>query len=168
MEITEEGFLVPDEATIKDLALEHCWRVNARDVKGLLTLYAPDVTFEDPVGSGVRKGHEALRAHAAGAIAMGVQEIPGTPVAAQDGRHAAVPVTGVLPYIPGSPLLANLGISGSGARAGGTDKMLKVDYVMVIGVGASGLIEEMHSYWGTSDVTIVDRASVSWDKPRGR
>ncbi len=157
---------MPDEATIKNLALEHCWRINARDAAGLLKLYAPNIHFEDPVGSGARDGHDALRAHATQAIAAGVREIPGTPVAAQDGRHAAVPVTGVLPYDPRSPLPARLGFSGPPVDPAG--KVLKVDYVMVIGVGASGLIEEMRSYWGTSDVTIVDRASVPPEEPRGR
>jgi steroid delta-isomerase len=146
---------VPDDETIKRLALEHCWRVNARDVPGLLRIYSPDVIFEDPVGSGERTGHAALRVHATGAIAAGVQEYPGRPVVAADGRHGAVPVTGVLPCVPGSALLANLAVTN--APAG---KVLKVEYVMVIGVGESGLIEEMRSYWGQSDVTIVDRDAV--------
>lgn len=157
---------MPDEATIKNLALEHCWRVNARDVAGLLRLYSPDVQFEDPVGSGVRVGHDALRAHATGAVAAGVREIPGTPSAAQDGRQAALPVTGFLPYRPGSPLLASLGVTGSPADPAGT--VLRIDYVMVIGVGTDGLIEQMRSYWGPSSVRLVDRASMPEVNPGGR
>jgi steroid delta-isomerase len=154
---------VPDDETIKRLALEHCWRINARDIPGLLRLYAPGVLFEDPVGSGERSGQAELRAHATGAIAAGVQEFPGRPVAAADGRHGAVPVTGVLPYLPGSPLLASLGVRDRPANPAG--KVLRVEYVMVIGVGPSGLIEEMRSYWGVSDVTIVDRDAVPEMEP---
>ena len=152
---------MPDEATIKGLAVAHCLRINDKDVAGLLRLYAPDVRFEDPVGSGVRTGHAALRAHAAQAIAAGVCEIPGEPVGALDGRHAALPVTGLLPYVPGSPLLGALGLAAGDADPAG--KVLRVDYVMVIGVGERGLVEEMRSYWGPSSVSLVDRTSVPWD-----
>jgi steroid delta-isomerase len=149
---------VPDEAAVKKLALEHCWRINDRDIPGLLKLYAPTINFEDPVGSGMRAGHAELRAHAAAAIASGVTEIPGTAVGTMDGAQAALPVTGLLPYVPGSPLLAALRLSGAPADPAG--KVLRVDYVMVIKVGTSGLIEQMRSYWGASDVRVVDRSSL--------
>jgi steroid delta-isomerase len=157
---------VPDETAVKKLALEHCWRINDRDIAGLLELYAPSVQFEDPVGSGPRRGHAELRAHAAQAIAAGVREIPGTAVGTMDARQAALPVTGLLPYVPGSPLLAALGLSDAPADPAG--KVLAVDYVMVIAVGDSGLIEQMRSYWGTSDVRVADRSSVLREDRHGR
>ena len=155
-----------DEAAVKKLALEHCWRINDRDIEGLLELYSPSVHFEDPVGSGPRRGHAELRAHAAQAIAGGVTEIPGTPIGAMDARHAALPVTGVLPYVPGSPLLAALGLSGVPADPAG--KVLIVNYVMVIAVGDSGRIELMRSYWGTSDVHVADRSAIPPEGRHGR
>ncbi|GAA2655533.1 nuclear transport factor 2 family protein [Paractinoplanes durhamensis] len=157
---------MPDEATVKALALEHCRRINARDLDGLLRLYSPDVRFEDPVGSGVRQGHEAMRAHATGAIATGVRELPGDPVATLDGRHAAVPVVGVLPYIRGNPLTTALGLPE--APAGDHGKVLRIDYVMVIAVGADGLIDEMQSYWGTDEITVADRFDVPMEATDAR
>jgi len=157
---------VPDETAIKQLALEHCWRINDRDIAGLLALYDPGVEFEDPVGSGPRRGHAELRAHAAQAIAAGVREIPGTAVGTMDARQAALPVTGLLPYVPGRPLLAALGLSGAPADRAG--QVLVVDYVMVVAMGDNGLIEQMRSYWGTTDVRLADRSSVPREDRHGR
>lgn len=145
---------MPDEATCKALALEHCWRVNAGDVEGLLKLYAPAVRFEDPVGSGERIGHGALRSHAGGAIAAGVYEAPGEPVAAPDGRHAAVPVTATMNFLPNGPLMVRFGLLD--APADPATARMEFSYVMVIAVGAGGLIEDMRAYWGRDDVRFVD------------
>ena len=152
-----------DLATAKKRALEHCWRVNAGDVAGLLALYTPGVRFEDPVGSGPQVGHAALRAHAAEAIGAGVREVPGVPVGSVDRRQAALPVTGYLPFRAGSPLLAALGPAG--AAADPATSLLRMDYVMVVRVGADGLIEEMRSYWDPADLTVVDRDELPGGAP---
>jgi steroid Delta-isomerase len=145
---------VPTDAALKELALEHCRRVNARDVDGLLKIYAENVRFEDPVGTGLRVGREAMRAHAMTAIGASVHEEPGRPVAAQDGRHAAVPVTGTMPLVPGSPVVTAFGLP---VPADASGKLIRVDYVMVIRADPHGLIDEMRSYWGRTDIRVVDR-----------
>ncbi|HZN18589.1 MAG TPA: nuclear transport factor 2 family protein [Micromonosporaceae bacterium] len=144
---------MPDEATCKALALEHCRRVNAGDVERLLELYAPAVRFEDPVGSVERVGHGALRSYIGGVIAAGVQEAPEVPVAAPDGRHAAVPVTVTMSYLPNGPLLARFGLLP--APPDPRTARLRFSCVMVIGVGPGGLIDEMRTYWGPSDVRFL-------------
>jgi steroid delta-isomerase len=101
---------LPDEATLKALALEHCRRVNAADLEGLLKLYALNVRFEYPVGAGERIGHGALRSHAGGAMAAGEHDEPGEAVAAPDGRHAAVPVTATMNYLPNGPIMVRHGV----------------------------------------------------------
>lgn len=145
---------MPDEATCKALALEHCRRVNAGDVERLLELYAPAVRFEDPVGSGERIGHGALRSHLRGAIAAGAYDAPEVPVAAPDGRHAAVPITVTMSYLPNGPLLVRFGLL-QAPRDPRTARM-RLSCVMVIGVGADGLIDDMRTYWGRSDVAFLD------------
>ncbi|WTW92291.1 nuclear transport factor 2 family protein [Streptomycetaceae bacterium NBC_01309] len=141
---------MPDESTCKALVLAHIERINAGDVEGLLALYSPAVRFEDPVGAGVRVGHGALRAHIAAAIAGGIRETPGVPVAAPDGRHAALPGSATVDYLPNGPLLARTGLIP--VPADPESARLSFSYVLVIEVGARGLIEEMRVYWGQSDV----------------
>jgi steroid Delta-isomerase len=143
------------QTTAKRLAVEHCLRVNAGDLTGLLSLYAPTVRFEDPVGSGVRSGLAALRAHATEAIAAGVREIPGIPVGAVGGREAALPVVGYLPYRPGSPLAAAVPTPIDTAG-----RVLRMDYVMVVRADRDGRIEEMRSYWDPADIVLADPAEV--------
>ncbi|AJE80639.1 nuclear transport factor 2 family protein [Streptomyces physcomitrii] len=145
-----------DEAALKELILEHTRRVNAGDVEGLLKLYSPEVRFEDPVGAGAQQGHEALRAHATGAVTSNAVEIAGRPVAAQDGLHAAVPVTATMDYLPLGPVLTRYGVLPTPADP--TGQRMQFQFLMVIRAGADGLIEDMRAYWGTSDVALVDAA----------
>ncbi|WP_324788303.1 nuclear transport factor 2 family protein [Streptomyces sp. H51] len=141
-----------DEAALKKLILEHCARVNAGDVAGLLRLYSPRVRFEDPVGAGAQAGHEALRAHATGAVTSNAVEIPGHAVAAQDGRHAAVPVVATMDYLPLGPVLTRHGVLP--APADPARQRMRFRFLMVIRAGDDGLIEEMKAYWGASDVSL--------------
>ena len=143
-----------DEATRKALALEHCRRVNEGDLDGLLELYAPDVRFEDPVGSGWQVGHAAFRAHAGAAIAGRVHEAFAEPIGCQDGEHAAVLVTATMRFLPNGPLLVQYGVVDPPAHPEAA--RLRVRYVMVIRVGVGGLIEEMRAFWGRSDIVALD------------
>jgi steroid delta-isomerase len=145
---------VPDEATRKALAIAHCERINAGDVEGLLALYSPAVRFEDPVGAGARVGHGALRSHIGGAVAAGVHDACGEPVAAPDGRHAAVPVTSTMNFLPNGPLMVRHGI----LTAPEEPEKARMEFtcMLVIEVGESGLIEEMRAYWGRSDVRFLE------------
>jgi steroid delta-isomerase len=142
------------EAELKELILGHIDRVNAGDIDGLLALYSPDVCFEDPVGAGAKRGHEALRAHAAGAVTSNAVEVAGRAVAAQDGRHAAVPVTATMDYLPLGPVLTRHGVLP--APADPTRRRMRFHFLMVIRAGDDGLIEDMRAYWGASDVALAD------------
>jgi steroid Delta-isomerase len=151
----------PGEARRKALAVEHCERINAGDVEGLLKLYSPRVRFEDPVGSWKRSGLEALRAHATLAVGNGVHEATGLVVGAQDGRHAAVEVRATMDYLPSGPLLARHGFLTAPPPADPAATKVVVDYVMVIGVGPDGLIDEMRAYWGPTDAALVPVAAAA-------
>lgn len=148
---------MPDELTCKSLVAEHCRRVNAGDLDGLLALYAPTVRFEDPVGNGEQVGIPALRAHAGAAIQSRAYEDFGTPVAGQDGASAAIPVVTTMDYLPWGPNLVRLGLIP--APPPGFDpgrRRIRFNYVMTIAVGADGLIRDMRGYWGVSDAGYVD------------
>lgn len=133
--------MLTDESARKRIILEHCRRLNAGDVGGLLDLYAEDVRFEDPVGAGERTGREELRAHFERAVEANVHEVPGEPVASQDGVHALVPVSATLDGPPAGP---------GGVRS------LEREYVLMLRVGSGGLIEELRAFWGAAEAGTDD------------
>lgn len=142
------------ETRRKRLAIKHCERINAGDLDGLLALYAPSVRFEDPIGSGEKVGHTALREHFGSVIAARAVEEAGPVVAAQDGVHAAVSVTATRAYLPQGPELAAAGLLRP-PRDEHTAR-LRTRYLMIIGVGSGGLIETLQAYWGPGDVTVYE------------
>jgi len=149
---------VPDEKLRKHLVVEHCRRVNAADLEGLLALYSPRVRFEDPVGTGQQTGIAALRAHAGAAIECRAFEDAGVPVAAQDGASAAVPVVTTMDYLPWGPNLVRLGFIPAPPEKPGRGTRIRFNYVMAIKVGADGLIAEMQGFWGRSDAVFLGPA----------
>lgn len=142
----------PGEQRRRGLAVEHCERINAGDVAGLLRLYSPGVRFEDPVGAWVRDGLEALRAHATMAVGGKVHEAVGMAVAAQDGRSAAVEVSATMDYLPSGQLLARHKLMDLDPPADPAGTRLGIRYVMFVRVGDDGLVDDMRAYWGASDV----------------
>lgn len=126
-----------DESDRKALALEYCRRMNAGDLEGVLALFAPDVVFEDPVGSGAQHGREALRAHIARAIGEDrVQERPGTPVAAHDAETVVLPA--VIELRPRS-----------------YPRPVEISIVGIVRVGADGLVHDFRALWGDTDVRVA-------------
>ncbi|WP_432040578.1 nuclear transport factor 2 family protein [Streptomyces cucumeris] len=143
-----------DERSRKKLILEHSRRMNAADVDGLLELYAEEVSFEDPVGSDRRSGRDALRAHFEELVAAEIEEVPGQPVAGQDGKHVLVPVTATMNYLPLGPVFAGRGWLTKPASP--ENKRITWDYVVMMRAGTGGLIQELQMFWGRSDIGVAD------------
>ncbi|QXJ27024.1 nuclear transport factor 2 family protein [Actinomadura graeca] len=141
------------ERSRKDLVLDHCRLLSAGDVEGVMALYAGDVAFEDPVGSGRRTGRDALRAHVEEAVAAHAREVPGAPVAGQDGVHVLTSVTSVMDYLPRGPVYAGRGWLEPPADPEGT--RLERYYVLMLRVGPDGLVQELKAFWGRSDLKVV-------------
>jgi steroid delta-isomerase len=137
----------------KQLALEHSRRVNAGDVDALLALYGDDVTFADPVGWPAQRGREALRAHFEQSVAGNLQEIPGEPVAGQDGAHTLIPITAAMDYLPLGPVFAGRGWLAPPADPAG--KRLRLTYMRLLRVDEAGLIREVQTFWGRSDIEVT-------------
>ncbi len=152
-----------DEATRKELALEYCRRMNAGDVDGVLRLFADDVRFEDPVGSPPVLGRRALRAHFVAAVAARVHEVPGTPVAAQDGQHVAIPVTATLDYLPLGPALA--AATKLAPPRHPEAARLRFSMLSLIRVGPDRLLREVRVFWGKTDVAVVEDSSTYLPQP---
>ena len=152
------------ERVRKKIAREHSRLLSAGDIGALLDLYAPDATFEDPVGSGVRSGRTALRAHFESAIAGNVRETVEDSVVGQDGTHVLSRITAVMEYEPRGPQYVERGWL---APSQGPDpSALRCHYAMLLRVGSSGLIEDMQAYWGRPDLeTSADGAAESFRGP---
>ncbi|CAM5711307.1 nuclear transport factor 2 family protein [Streptomyces fumanus] len=128
---------MPDESTRKALALEYCRRMNAGDIDHVLELFAPDVVFEDPVGSGEQTGLDALRAHITRALVDDrATERPGTPVAAHDDETVVMPA--VIELRPRS-----------------YPKRVQISIIGVVRIGPDGLVHDLRALWGDSDVTVL-------------
>lgn len=127
-----------DEAKRKAVVLEYCRLMNAGDLDGVLALFTPDARFQDPVGTEVLVGREALRRHLGAAIAAGIEEIPGTLTAALDGSSVTVAVSGTM-AVPD-------------ATDGGR---VAFRLVSLMRVDESGLISEARIIAGHSDLTQV-------------
>ncbi|WAZ20001.1 nuclear transport factor 2 family protein [Streptomyces cinnabarinus] len=128
-----------DEARRKEVVLEYCRLMNAGDLDGVLALFTPDVRFEDPVGSEVLVGREALGRHLGMAIAAGIEETPGTPTAALDGTSVTLAVSGTM-GVPGAE---------DGSR-------VAFRLVSLMRVNEEGLISETRIIAGRSDLAPVD------------
>ncbi len=137
----------------KKLALEHCRLMSEGDLDGLLALYAPEATFEDPVGSGPQTGREALRAHLESAMTANVKEVAEDPVAGQDGLHVITPVSSVMDYRPRGPLYVERGWLP--AAQGPEPSGLRRHHMLLLRVGESGLIEDMQAFWGRGDIETI-------------
>ncbi|MFI0723145.1 nuclear transport factor 2 family protein [Streptomyces sp. NPDC021224] len=140
------------ERARKKAAREHSRLVGAGDVDGLLGLYAPDAVFEDPVGSGARQGHEALRAHFTAAVEGRPAESVEDTVAGQDGVHVLSRITSVCDYRPHGPRYAARGWLAP--PLGAEPAFLRRHYALQLRVGPSGLIEDMRAYWGRPDLEV--------------
>ncbi|HET8681320.1 MAG TPA: nuclear transport factor 2 family protein [Micromonosporaceae bacterium] len=142
-----------EESKRKDIILEHSRRLSAGDVDGLLELYAEDVSFEDPVGSGRQSGRDALRAHFEKVVEADTREVAGEPVAGQDGLHTLVPITAVMDYLPLGPVFADRGWLAPPPDPRGS--RLRRDYVLMLRTGSGGLVEELKAFWGRSDLEVT-------------
>ncbi|MGW5638571.1 nuclear transport factor 2 family protein [Streptomyces sp. NPDC003832] len=119
----------------KAVALEYCRLLNAGDLEGVLALFAPDVRFEDPVGTRALVGREALRRHLGAAVAAGIEETPGALTAALDGESVTLSVTGTM------------------AAPGAEGSRVAFRLVSLMRVNEEGLIGEVRIIAGRSDVT---------------
>ncbi len=100
------------------------------DVEGVIALFADNATVEDPVGTEIRSGDEALRAFyevACASITAALRE--GPPRVA--GTHIAFAFTATI---------------GSGPEA------MLIDIIDIFDCDAAGKIRSMRAYWGADNM----------------
>ena len=80
---------MPSQDTMKAAMQAYVDRTNAGDAPGLLALFAPGATVEDPVGSPLKRG-EQINAWFADAVAFGTRIIKLAPIRGSHGDEAAL------------------------------------------------------------------------------
>lgn len=103
---------------------------NLADLDGIVGIFAEDATVEDPVGTPLKQGHEALRAFFGTGIAMGAKLHFDGPVRCADG-HAAFPFHVTL-EMEGQPT--------------------RIDVIDVFRFGQDGKVLEMRAFFGPENI----------------
>ncbi|WP_394940398.1 nuclear transport factor 2 family protein [Psychromicrobium sp. YIM B11713] len=104
--------------------------INANDLEGLLGLFAEDVEWEDPYGSPVRKGREALREVYSPLIGSLNMTLDG-PIRGSEGNRAA--------------MAFSFEVEIDGKRFGATA-------IDVVSLNEAGLITHFQAYWSPGDL----------------
>jgi steroid delta-isomerase len=115
---------------IREVIEEYVARVASGTADDVLALYAEDATVEDPVGTGVRQGHAAIREFYAPLETL-----------EQEGRVVTARVAGGQ-----AAFLFELA-----TKAG--EKTYTLSPIDVMTFDDDGLITSMRAYWGDADLT---------------
>jgi steroid Delta-isomerase len=143
-----------DDATAKVLASRYCELMNEGDLNGVLTLFADDVRFVDPLGTPPIVGREALRAHLGKAIAAHIVEVPGTPtgwvrsVRSERSERSERGGRGGRGGIVALPVSGSLDAPGGGR--------LRFNLISLIEFDGAGLISRVRIIAGRTDYALVE------------
>ena len=118
---------MPDPDQLRAVAQRYVDLFNASDADGVAALYAEDATVEDPIGSPLHEGREAIRAFYAGTMGPAKLELTG-PVRVAGSELAF-------------PMVAKVG-----------DGAAFIDIIDVMTVGDDGLVTTMRAYWSQDAV----------------
>ncbi len=100
------------------------------DVEAIVNLFAEDGTVEDPVGTDIRRGHQAIREFYGFSMATGARlELLGDPRCAAD--YVAFPFAVLLDW--------------QGQKS-------RIEVIDTFRINDSGKIIEMRAFWGTTNM----------------
>jgi len=118
----------PTAEHVRGVFQRYVERVTAGDVDAVVALYAPDASVEDPVGSPVHRGHDAIRAFYEASRGSVRLELEGRPrVAGSQGAAAMI------------------------ARPVGSDGVV-VETLDTMSFDANGLVTSMRAYWSPDTI----------------
>ena len=127
---TEAG-VWPDQTAMKAALQAYVDLTNAGDAAGLVALFAPGATIEDPVGTPRKQGDE-IAAWFADSVAFGARIYPAAPIRGSHGNEAAL-VFDVEFTPPDSP-------------------RLRIRSVDICRFDANCRITSLRAFWGPDDV----------------
>lgn len=123
-----------DESRMKAAMQAYIDAFNAGDADAIAALYADDATVEDPVGSEVKQGREAITAFYRMAVETGARLSLAAPVRASHSNAAAMAFDVHLTMPEGQ-------------------SVIRVIDVMTF--DEAGRFQSMQAYWGPSDMEVV-------------
>lgn len=123
--------ILPGEAAMKAALRAYVERTNAGDAAGLVALFAPDATIEDPVGSPLKRGEE-IRRWFADAVAFATRITPVAPIRGSHANEAALAFD--VEFTP---------------RGG---ERLRIRSLDVCTFDSGGLITSLRAFWGPDDI----------------
>jgi len=97
--------------------------VTGGDLEGILALYAEDATIEDPIGSELQRGHDAIRAFYAPVLGSTALKQAGPACVA--GHESAMPIVALI----------------------GPEGQQALDIISVLRFNDDGRIASMRAYW---------------------
>lgn len=119
-----------DTATMQAAVETYVESFNRSDIDGVLSIFAADATVEDPVGTPIKQGHDALREFFAVGIQMGAKLQLDGPIRCAGG-HAAF------------PFHVTLELEG---------KQNRIDVIDVFRFDAAGKVAEMRAFFGPENM----------------
>lgn len=122
---------MPSEAQMKEAMQAYINAFNAGDVAGVVALYADDATVEDPVGSDLHRGRQAIETFYGYAVGTGARLSLDAPIRASRSNFAAMAFTVSVTY-EGQP------------------SQFRVIDVMEF--NEAGKFTSMRAFWGNSDI----------------
>lgn len=120
-----------DEQKMRDAMQRYIDTFNTRKLAELVSLYSVDASIEDPVGSPLKQGREAIRAFYEMAFQTGAKLSLAAPIRASHGNASAMAFDVALTLPEG-------------------DKLIQVIDVMTF--NDAGEFTSMKAYWGPGDV----------------
>jgi acyl transferase domain-containing protein/acyl carrier protein len=136
--------LMSEENSRKEVVSEYFDRLNAGDVDNLLKLFTEDASVEDPVGQPARRGHQELRDYYLVTMKEAqIHDEVGAVVAAQDGHHVVAPIVASLINVQDPDR-----------------NRITINAILAFQITPEGLIDDIRSFWGFSDITDPTRQPV--------
>lgn len=123
-----------DEATMKQAMQAYIDAFNRSDADSIAALYADDASVEDPVGSPVKQGREAIAAFYKMAVSTGAKLKLAAPIRGSHGNAAAMAFDVQLNMPEG-------------------EAVIRVIDVMTF--NHAGKFTSMRAFWGRSDMVVL-------------
>lgn len=124
----------PDE--LRAVVADYVDAMSANDKDGYVALFADDATLEDPVGSGVRNGHDEIRAF-------------------WDMVHTLSETITLVPTGPARVAANEVAFPMQAVSDVGGSKMV-VDIIDVFAINDAGKIASMRAFWDMSEMRPYD------------
>lgn len=128
----------PTQAMMRAALQAYADRINDGDAEGVLALFAPGATIEDPVGTPLKRGTEIITWFV-DTVAFGTRIIPIAPIRGSEGNEAAL-VFDVEFTPPGS-------------------NRMRIQSLDICSFDGEGRIKTLRAFWGPDNIVPAEGAN---------